>query len=197
MHKQLLYSITVVCMLLLAACSRNSLYIEKLKTLDSLDGVLNVAISELQKSDTVSLTKSIEIYTTYNQFLEQNLSDTITKAEADCVRQFQIAGQNLGNYAVNRNVLLTQLKMLGKQISTLTLDVKNKSIEEQHLLENLSLESKQINTTYDLSSKQKQLFYSALEQFKNSLGGIEQLIKSHNNGVMPTIVKDTLVTSIP
>ncbi len=197
MHKQLLYSITVVCMLLLAACSRNSLYIEKLKTLDSLDGVLNVAISELQKSDTVSLSKSIEIYTTYNQFLEQNLSDTITKAEADCLRHFQSAGQNLGYYAANRNVLLTQLKMLGKQISTLTVDVKNKSIDEQHLLENLSLESKQIKTTYDLSSKQKQLFYSALEQFKNSLGGIEQLIKSHNSGVMPTIVKDTLVTSIP
>lgn len=184
-------------MFLLVACSRNSVYTEKLKTLDSLDGVVNVAITELQKNDTVSLSKSIELYNRYNQFIEQNLPDTITKTEADCLKQFQTAGQNLERYSTNRNRLLAQLKVLRKQLSTLTLDVKNKSIEEQQLIENLLLESKQITSTCDLSSHQKQFFYSSLEQFKNSLTGIEQLIKSRNNGVMPTLVKDTLANSIP
>lgn len=184
-------------MFLLASCGRNSVYIEKLKTLDSLDGVVNVAITELQKADTVSLSKATELYNRYNQFIEQNLPDTITKTEADCLKQFQTAGQNLERYSTNRNRLLAQLKVLRKQLAALTLDVSGKLIEEQQLMENLRFESKQLTSTCDLSSQQKQFFYSSLEQFKNSLSGIEQFIKSRNNDVMPTLVKDTLANSIP
>ncbi len=177
-------------MLLFLACNDEDVYNQKAKTLDSLSGVVNLVVKELKKSDTVLLQKAITRFSHYKQFIELNVNDTISKNEGDNLKHFYSAGKSLENFLDNRLALLTRASIMNAQLIHLTNDTKQKAIEIEQLSAYVVREKTEINAFIELTSQQQKIVYSALEEFKSSLNGVEQLIKSRNNGELPTIVKD-------
>lgn len=180
----------LVCVFLFGACNRQNIYDEKAKTLDSLSGALNAAIKELRAPDTVSLQKASKIFEHYKKFIRLNVSDTIKKADADVLKHFYASGTNLTGFSGNRYSILERARLVNMQLVQLTADARNRSLESEQLVKFVEAEKAEANALIERSSQQKRMFYSAMEEFKSTLAGVEQLIKSRNNGELPTIVTD-------
>lgn len=182
----------VIVFFLFPACIKNDVYEAQLKSLDSLSGALNQKLAELKQVDTVILKKAIIKYSNYLQFIQQNVNDTLSKEEGDKLQQFNVSGKILSDFSENRTMILARGNLLNSQLNKLMLDVKARSNEEE-MINKFYAEEKQnaeklIKSTYG----QQQLFQSNLQEFKLSLTSIENIIRSRNNGQMPTIIKDSI-----
>jgi hypothetical protein len=186
------YSAVVIALMLLGSCKTNDIYKQNLKTLDSLSGAINSMLNEFSKLDTVILQKSIARFSYYKQFIQQNVNDTVSKNDADNLQQFYASGNNLQNFLNNKKNILARGALINSQIRKLSLDTKNTSIDSEQLSKYTIQEKSETEKLMNLSYEQQKLYHTALEEFKISLRGIELLIRSHNNGELPTIIKDTL-----
>lgn len=176
----------------LSSCTQNALYESQLKSLDSLSGALNQKLSELRQVDTVILKKAITKYNNYRQFIQQNVNDTVNKEEATYLQQFYGSGKALDDFSVNRATILARGSLLNSQISKLVTDVKERAVPVEKLREYATGEKQQAQDLMKASYDQQQSFLSSLQEFKLSLIGVENLIKSRNNGQMPVIIKDSI-----
>lgn len=177
---------------LFLSCTKDEVYEAQLKSLDSISGALNQKLSELKFIDTVILKKAVTKYNNYRQFIQQNVNDTLSKDEGNQLQQFYLSGKNLSDFSYNRSIILARGSLQNTQLNKLILDVKAQS-EDEEILNKFCAEEKQnaerlIKSTYG----QQQLFQSNLQEFKLSLSGVEGLIRLHNNGQMPTIIKDSI-----
>ncbi|MCW3076233.1 MAG: hypothetical protein JWO32_842 [Bacteroidetes bacterium] len=168
------------------------MYETQLKSLDSLSGALNQKLTELRQVDTIILQKAISKYTNYRQFILQNVNDTVTKEEANQLQQFFVCGKNLLDFSDNRIAILARGTLINSQVNKLITDIKEHSIEENILIQCSLQEKENAQKLVIASYSQQQLFQANLQEFKLSLYGIENLIRSRNNGQMPTIIKDSI-----
>lgn len=183
------------CLLVLSiiqGCSKTDVYEEKTRTLDSLSGALNSMVRELEKIDTISLKKYVTRFTHYRQFIRRSINDTISKSDADNLRHFYISGENLENFERNRRVMLSRADLINSQLLKLTADIKKRAMDADQITRHTSHEKKEAGKLMEAAHHQQRMFYSGMEEFKNSLRGVELLIRSRNNGELPTIIKDTL-----
>jgi hypothetical protein len=178
--------------LFLPSCFQSDVYEKETRSLDSLSGALNQKLSELRQVDTAILLKAISKYTNYRQFIQQNINDTVSKAEADQLQQFYSSGKNLELFSENRKSILARGSLINSQLTKLLKDAKENSIDEEKLQQFSKEEKAQATQLIKKSFGQQQLFEANLQEFKLSLAGIEALIRSRNNGQMPTIIKDSI-----
>jgi len=174
------------------SCNGAGKYEEKEKTLDSLSGAINSIVKELKNCDTLVLQRSIARYTWYRQFIEQNVSDTISREEADNLQHFYTSGKTLENFSQNRKVILARSVLVNSQLLELAKDIKNKTMSPEQLSEYTQYEKKQAAILIEAGYEQQKKLHAGLEEFKNSLKGVELLIRSRNKGELPTIIKDTV-----
>lgn len=183
-------AIIIASLFFLTSCSSHDVYERKAKTLDSLTGAVNAIVTDLQKPDTVILQKALERFWHYRQFIDQSVGDTIERQEGDELKRFYESGENLESFSGNRATLLARAILVNNQLSHLTNDVKKRSLESDQLVKFVEQEKNEATILIELASQQKKLYYSAIEEFKSTLGGIEALIKKRNNGELPAIVRD-------
>jgi hypothetical protein len=174
------------------ACGKTDIYAEKSKTLDSLSGAVNSVVRELEKTDTITLRKYLARFEYYQQFIRQNIDDTIGKNEADNLRHFYTSGKNLENYAANRYVILARASLINSQLLKLAMDIQSQAISTDQLPVYTSNEKNEVGKLIEAAYHQQKIFYSGMEEFRNSLNGVELLIRSRNHGELPVIVKDSL-----
>ncbi len=184
--------ITFFITILLSSCLKNETYEKQIKTLDSLSGALNQKLIEIKQVDTFILKKAIIKYNNYKQFIQQNISDTINKIEADHIQQFFVCGKNLLDFSENRNAILARGDLINSQLNKLIHDAKENVIDEDKLIQFSNQEKNNAEQLIKNSFGQQQLFQANLQEFKLSLSGIETLIKSRNRGQMPVIIKDSI-----
>jgi len=177
--------------LLFTSCFKSESYEKQVKSLDSLSGALNQKISELNQVDTVILKKAISKYNNYRAFVKQNINDTVTKAEADFLQQFYTSGQSLIDFAENRTSILSRGELINSQLNKLLTDAKAQNVIEEKLIQFSTNEKMQVVQLIKSSFGMQQLFNANLQEFKLSVPGVETLIKSRNNGQMPTIISET------
>ncbi|MBI2720734.1 MAG: hypothetical protein HYX39_01030 [Bacteroidetes bacterium] len=182
----------IIVFFLFHACIKNDVYEAQLKSLDSLSGALNQKLAELKQIDTVILKKAIIKYSNYSQFIQQNVNDTLSKQEGDQLQQFNVSGKNLSDFSENRTIILARGSLLNAQLNKLMLDVKAHSNEEEMIYKFYAEEKQNAEKLIKSTYGQQQLFQSNLQEFKLSLTGIENIIRSRNNGQMPTIIKDSI-----
>jgi hypothetical protein len=189
-----LYTLCFLSMLFVtASCSKTSVYEEKTRSLDSLSGVINSALKELEKGvDTITLEKSVMRFSYYKDFIRQNVNDTLTKVDAENLRHFYAGGKNLLNFSESRKLILRRASVLNEQLVKLKKDIVEKNIDADHLLKYASREKQEAAKLMELVYAQQKLFHASLEEFMNSLPGVESLIRSRNNGELPRIIKDTV-----
>jgi hypothetical protein len=177
---------------LFTSCLKNESYDKQIKSLDSLSGALNQKLIELRQVDTVILKKAITKYNNYKQFIQQNVSDTVTKIEADHIQQFFVCGKNLNDFYENRNSILARGDLINSQLNKLIHDAKENALDEEKLIQYSTQEKNNAEQLIKNSFGQQQLFQANLQEFKLSLSGIEGLIRARNNGQMPTVIKDSI-----
>ncbi len=194
MKNYFLFSIfyPLFCTLFFSSCTNSNEQAKQIKSLDSISGALNQKVIELQKIDTLILEKALTKFNNYKQFIKQNINDTVTKKEADAVQQFFASGTILENFFINRKTILARAQLVNTQLTKLMLDINQNTIEQKQLQEFTFAEKEQANDVIQKSFLQQQLFNTNLQQFKNALPLVEELIKTKNNGQLPTIVKDTI-----
>jgi len=186
------HSLVLVILLLTANCGGDEYYVNKSHTLDSLGGVINAMTSELEKTDTVFLQRSISRYGYYRQFVRQQVSDTLSKNEADVLQQFISAGERLGGFRVNRLTILARARLLNSQIQKLSADARERTVDEEALGSYIHQELAETARLTDAGYGQQKIFFQAQKDFMNSLTPVEQLIMARNNGRLPTVIKDTV-----
>lgn len=188
------HSFLFVAMLLsISSCSKSDVYLEKAKSVDSLNAAMNTVSKALNNLDTVFLKKSIARFNWYLDFIEININDTISKSEADNLDHFITSGKNLIIVEQNRRMILSRAKLLNEQLIRLSSDIRNKHLQTDQVLNYYYSEYSEIEKLIQSGLLQQQLFHSSSEEFKISLKGIELLIRSRNNGELPTIVKDSII----
>jgi len=176
--------------LFFSSCLKNEACENQIKSLDSLSGAINQKLSELKQVDTIILKKAISKYENYGQFIRQNINDTVTKGEANHLQQFFASGKNLLNFSENRKAILARGSLINSQLSKLIIDAKAHTVEDEKLAQSFTLEKNNSEQLIKKIFEQQQMFNANLREFKLSLSGIEDMIKSRNNGEMPTIIKD-------
>lgn len=187
------YSICLLCSLFLTqGCNKNDAYNQKIKSLDSLGGVLGSMVKELEKTDTITLQKAVNRYNYYNAFIQQNLNDTVAKNEADDLQHFYTSGKTLQGFSVNNKVILDRAHRVLNQLAQLSEDAKNKTVNHEGLFRYSEIEQEEAAKVLGIGNAHKTKLLLSMEEFKNSLPGVERLIKSRNNGELPVIIKDTV-----
>jgi hypothetical protein len=175
----------------ISSCSNKDEQAKQIKSIDSISGALNQKLSELQKSDTIILEKALTKFNDYKHFIKQNINDTVSKKEADALQHFFASGNNLEGYYLNRQTILARGHLVNAQLNKLILDLKENTLEQNQLNEFTFAEKEQANDVIQKSILQQQLFQTNLQEFKNALPLVEELIKANNNGQLPKIVKDS------
>ena len=186
------YICLVACMAIFQACDKTDIYAQKAKSLDSLGGAVNSVLTELERVDTVTLQKAVSRFNYYDLFIQQNINDTVDKSHADDLVKFYKSGKSLESFLTNRKLLTLRAKMIITQLSKLCNDVKARSMDENQLRKYLAKEQEEAVKLIDTGLGQQKKFYTSLEEFRNSLPGVERLIKTRNNGELPVIIKDTV-----
>lgn len=191
--KILCYSICLIsCLVIFQACNKTDIYAQKAKSLDSLGGAVNNMLNELEKIDTIPLQKAITRFNYYDLFIQQNLNDTVDKSNADNLIKFYESGKSLELFLKNRKIIMLRAKVIIAQLSKLGEDVKASSIDETQMQKYISKEQGEADKLIDAGRGQQKFFYTSMEEFKNSLQGVERFIKSRNHGELPVIIKDTV-----
>lgn len=174
-------------------CNKNNVYEEKSRSLDSLSGVVNSALRGFEKNiDTILLEKCVLKFEYYREFIRHNVNDTLSKTEADNLRSFYSAGNNLLGFSDNRKILIQRITLLNGQLAALSKDIKEKLVEPERLVRYCNQETLEAKNTTDLAYAQQKIYQTSLEEFRNALKGVENLIRSRNNGELPVIIKDTV-----
>ena len=101
------------------SCSIKDQVAAEAKRLDSVSIILNSKLQELNKCDTALLERAITKFTIYSTFVENNITDTITKEEANNLQQFYQSGKNLKAFSVNYKSLRSRTSLVTDQIKKL------------------------------------------------------------------------------
>jgi len=190
--KAICYTACLIVVMFFGSCTKAGLYEQNAKTLDSLSGAVSSIAKELANVDTIVLQKSIMRFDWYKQFIQQNINDTISKEEADNLQQFYASGKSLENFSLNRKMILERAALINAQLARLNADVKNRSLTVEQLSRYSLNEKNAAAKLIELGYQQQNSYHSGLQEFKNSLKGVELLIRSRNKGELPTIIKDTV-----
>lgn len=182
----------LLLLMVLPSCNKSGVYEQRAKSVDSLSGALSALVAELDKTDTISLNKALSRFTYYSRFVELNVKDTISKEAADELLHFYNSGKKLEAYAFNRSVLRERSLTLNLQLQKLSKDVRARAVNLNILDKNFLHEQQEAARILTAGRQQQAAFFEGMQEYKLSLRHVEQLIRSHNNGELPVIVKDTI-----
>jgi hypothetical protein len=186
------YTCLVLALAFLQGCGKKDAYSRQVKTVDSLSGALNALVKELEKTDTLLLLRSVARFNDYSRFVGQHIRDTILKTEADNLQHFYAGGYCLENFVTIRKTLLARAALVRSQLMKLALDIENHSAEPETLARFIEHETIEAGRLMEVGHDQQRKFHAGFEEFKNSIHGVENLIRSRNRGELPTIIKDTV-----
>jgi hypothetical protein len=176
--------------LYLQSCSIKGQVANEAKRLDSVNIILNSKLQELNKCDTALLERAISKFNVYSTFIENNITDTISKDEANKLQQFYQSGKNLIAFKVNYKTLRSRTLLVSDQIKKLMFDVEQGSITKKDFLSNFENEVSAASQLISLTSNELKNNLNSIQDFKNSIVPVETLIKSRNNGQLPEAIRD-------
>lgn len=173
------------------SCKGEDLYENSARSLDSISGALNPKLQEIRNVDTVKLSKALKVYEDYRAFIAQNVNDTVSKEEGDMLQRFYSGGKKLKDFMENRLTLVSRGELVKAQIAKLRADVRVHSVEESVLQQALSREKRGAEELMSETLGQQQEFNSAMEEFRISVTGVENILRARNAGELPNIIQNS------
>ncbi len=174
---------------MLPMCKPSHAYDKYIKELDSLKIVVEQTIDNFNTIDSALCYEAYSKQYTYTIFITANLKDTVSKSSAEAMQTFFATGKPINNYLAMRPVWLAEARTRVKQLSTLSTDLKNGTIETAEAVEFINEEKKQSEKIIEELKVNTSLLRKQLEQYAKNLPVIEGMIKELNGGQLPEWIK--------
>lgn len=189
MKTPVLFIILGLSTLLLPVCKPTHAYDKYIKELDSLKVVVEQAVDNFNTVDSLACYEAWAKQDTYSSFLSARLNDTVSAKEAENLQQFFSIGKPLHDYLTRRSVWISEAKTGIKQVSQLSNDLKNGSVETVEAIEFINDEKKSSEKIIEELKVNTALIRKHLEVYTKTLPVIENMIRNINSGALPAIVK--------
>ena len=175
--------------LLLPVCKPAHAYDKYIKELDSLKVVVEQAVDNFNTVDSLACYEAYSKQDTYSRFLSTRLKDTVSVKVAESLQHFFSTGKPLHDYLAMRPVWISEAKTGIKQVSLLSNDLKNGSVETTEAIEFINDEKKRSEKIIEELKVNTVLVRKHLEVYTKTLPAVEELLRSVNAGELPTIIK--------
>jgi hypothetical protein len=181
--------IFIVAILLLPSCRNTKTYDKYIKELDSLKVVVQQSVDNFKTVDSASCMEAYSKQYTYALFIDTHLKDTVTKSVAENLQNFHSIEKGLHDYVSLRSSWLQKANTSIVQLQTLSLDLKNASIDQEDAIAFINDEKRQAETIIEELKSNTESIRKHLDLYHQSLPVCENLIKQLNLGVLPQEVK--------
>ncbi len=182
---------SVIFLLVLSSCffsCKNSYDYEKyVKELDSLKVVVEQAVVNFRSVDSLACYNAFIKQQTYTLFINENLKDTISKAEAEGLKNFSNTGAGLQAYLGKRSQWLAEANSTITQLHNLSNDLKKGSVETDEAVEYIHTEKQQSEKIIEELKVNTTSIREILDIQTKSLPMVEELVKKLNHGVLPPL----------
>jgi hypothetical protein len=178
----------ITALFLFQNCSMKNQVESEVKRLDSVSIVLNSKWRELSACDTALLQRALTKFDNYSTFIENNITDTITREEATALQQFYTSGRNLKAFDENFKSLRSRTQLVSDQIKKLMSDVEQGGISKKEFLSNYDNEIRAASQLVEATTTELKNNLNSVQDLKNSLPPVEALIRSRNNGQLPEAI---------
>jgi hypothetical protein len=125
---------------------------------------------------------------TYASFIKSNLKDTVSIATAEQLQLFYSIGKNLVNFLVMSPNWKDEAKQSIKQLTDLSHDLKNGSLEEETVFDFVSDENRHATKIIEELKTNTDLMRYSLDVFSKSLPVAQETVKKLNNGALPELI---------
>ncbi len=173
-------------------CKPTHAYDKYIKELDSLKVVVEQAVDNFNTVDSIMCYNAYSKHYTYSTFINTHLNDTVTKEQAEALQSFFATGKPLNDYLAMRPLWLTEARLRIKQVSALTVDLKNGSVETGEAVEFINEEKKQSEKIIEELKINTALIRKQLEAYTKNLPVVEGVLRSINLNTLPELIKPEL-----
>ncbi len=170
-------------------CKPAHVYDKYIKELDSLKVVVEQAVDNFNTVDSSQCYNTYSKQYTYSTFINAHLKDTVTKEQAEGMQRFFAIGKPLNDYLAMRPLWLTEARLRIKQVSALTNDLKNGSIETGEAIEYINEEKKQSEKIIEELKINTALIRKHLELYAKNLPVVESVLRNINSEKLPDLMK--------
>ncbi len=181
--------LNIIIIIVCTSCGNSSFNLEQGKLLDSLQTTLELHKIKLTQIDSTELQNALMKFENYQQFIKSNINDTLSKQDAYTVQSFITAGQNIKAFSINKINILSRINLLNSQLQKLSFDVKNNIYQNNQTIAFINNEKLAQIEIGKICTNEYVNYLRNIQQLKNNLFLIEQIILKHNNNELPKIVK--------
>lgn len=190
--KTLLSFLVLVLCGVFFSCKNSHAFEKYVKELDSLKIVVEQAVDNFKTVDSAACMNAYSKQITYTDFINKNLKDTITKTAAENVQAFYKTGNGFKSYLSMRSQWLKDAGLSIKQLSNLSHDLKNKSIETEDAIGYINTEKRSAEKIIEELKINTEAIRAHLELYTKSLPATEDLVRRLNNGSLPALQQPDL-----
>lgn len=182
-------SLTIIGISFFSSCNHSHIYDKYIKELDSLKVVVEQSVANFKTIDSTACYNAYSKQFTYASYINVNLKDTVSRSVANDLQTFYMLGRSLVNYLAMRPVWLTEAQKSIMQLTNLSHDLKNGSIEEEEAIEFIGEEKQEAEKIIGELKENTEAIREQMEQFTKTLPTAELTVKMLNKDVLPELVK--------
>ena len=180
---------TIIGISFFSSCNHSHTYDKYVKELDSLKVVVEQSVANFKTVDSTVCYNAYSKQFTYASYINVNLKDTVPRNTANDLQTFYMLGRNMVNYLAMRPVWLTEAQKSITQLTNLSHDLKNGSVEDEEAIEFINEEKKEAEKIIGELKENTEAIRKQMEQFAKTLPTAESTVKRLNNDVLPELVK--------
>lgn len=182
-------SLTIIGISFFSSCNHSHIYDKYIKELDSLKVVVEQSVANFKTIDSTACYNAYSKQFTYASYINVNLKDTVSRSVANDLQTFYMLGRSLVNYLAMRPVWLTEAQKSIMQLTNLSHDLKNGSVEDEEAIEFIGEEKQEAEKIIGELKENTEAIREQMEQFTKTLPTAELTVKMLNKDVLPELVK--------
>ncbi len=172
-----------------SSCNNSHTYDKYVKELDSLKIVVEQSVANFKTVDSVECYNAYSKQFTYAGYINVNLKDTVPRSTAEALQTFYMLGRSMVNYLAMRPVWLSEAQKSISQLTHLSHDLRNGSVEDKEAVEFINEEKKEAEKIIEELKENTEVIRVQMEQFALTLNVAEEVVKKLNQGVLPEVMK--------
>lgn len=174
---------------ILTSCRNTQAFDKNIKELDSLKIVLVQSIDNFRSVDSLRCILAYQKNNSYGRFLDKNLKDTVTIKTAESLQLFYSTHNSIKSYVEMRGEWLKNASLSIKQLTTLSHDLKNRSVNTEEAIGYINTEKKLAEKNIEELKQNTEIIRAVLDTHTKYLPDVEELIKTLNKGALPALQK--------
>lgn len=177
-----IFNLSILSVLLLVcSCNPGQEYTPKIKELDSLQIELDKDLAVFKSVDTIKLRRCLTTYSNNVKWMEDNIKDTLTADYLNTFKKYKGIDEPITFLVQNYKGLISDVNLSKDQLSKLSLDMKNKVLEEERAFEYYTIEKNEAVQMISALKVNHQLAKESMDTFEKYNNEVEKLITIYKN----------------